>query len=777
MLKKSLQNYLAKSSLNITFVLIILLSTLLPLALSLFLLVSNYEHERIIADQTNIVVEEESKRQTVQVLKELQSELKIATQNQTIVDLLSAPKNVRSFIENRAYGILSELKQNSKIPLEFALVSSQDTEAIFASTQFERSFLGIKKENPIFLTGNYIVLYEEIKFDDQNLPGPNAKIKGHLVATIDSNDLKLAIPKLKRVISIVNGGEINIEIFEVKNRKLVVIVTTTLIFLSLFASIFLGLVIFQKRIISPLKNISQKLQTTNKYEDKNEISTLETVIENHISNLKSQEHEKSEKEKLIASNLIASQVAHDIRSPLTALNMVIGTIDKLPEDKRILIRNAIQRINDIANDLLARGKANSLNNPSSISEIREDSIAITMLSSLVDMLISEKRTQLRNEIGIQIGAEFSKSYGLFSKIPTNEFKRVLSNLINNSVEALPAGHGKIFVTLDDYANFNKIEIIDNGKGIPDSVLSKLGAAGVTFGKEGSTSGSGLGIYHAKNFIASIGGTIEFVNNPPPENGVTVKVCIPKTQPPIWFVEKVAIPIGGKIVALDDDQSIHGVWQGRLSSLKANEKSVALLSFTSAEGFKNWVRNQGKFGTETVFLVDYELLGQKIIGLDIVEDLGLQKNTILVSSRYDERSVYERCKRLGIKIIPKAMAGLVPIEILDREDSLDAILIDDDSLVHMTWSISAKQNEKKFLGFKDPVEFLSQANRFSLNTPIIIDLQLSNGVQGDVVAKQISELGFNNIFFGTGQSISSVPSFPGLKGTIGKAPDWEQFTKS
>jgi signal transduction histidine kinase len=52
---------------------------------------------------------------------------------------------------------------------------------------------------------------------------------------------------------------------------------------------------------------------------------------------------------------VAAQVAHDIRSPLSALTMVIGMLKDLPKDKKELLLNATKRIDGIANDLLNKG--------------------------------------------------------------------------------------------------------------------------------------------------------------------------------------------------------------------------------------------------------------------------------------------------------------------------------------------------------------------------------------------------------------------------------------
>ncbi len=64
---------------------------------------------------------------------------------------------------------------------------------------------------------------------------------------------------------------------------------------------------------------------------------------------------------------------------------------------------------------------------------------------------------------------------------------------------------------------------------------------------------------------------------------------------------------------------------------------------------------------TVFL-DFEFLGQQINGLDLVESLGVSKQVVLVTSHFDECQVRERAEELGVKILPKGLAPLVPITV-------------------------------------------------------------------------------------------------------------------
>lgn len=60
---------------------------------------------------------------------------------------------------------------------------------------------------------------------------------------------------------------------------------------------------------------------------------------------------QSEKLYAEAKRTIANQVAHDIRSPIAAINTVLLTLQNTSEKQKNLIKSASSRINDIANEL------------------------------------------------------------------------------------------------------------------------------------------------------------------------------------------------------------------------------------------------------------------------------------------------------------------------------------------------------------------------------------------------------------------------------------------
>lgn len=364
---------------------------------------------------------------------------------------------------------------------------------------------------------------------------------------------------------------------------------------------------------------------------------------------------------------LAAQVAHDIRSPLSALNLMTSHIVGIEEEKRIIIRSAVNRINDIANHLIQRGKdlrSSDYNAKEQIivGEMAQPMTHTTLLAPLVDSIVSEKRTQFREKKSIEIQADLRQSYGLFSKVNPIEFQRAISNLINNAVEAMPKENGKITVTVQERGHLVAILIHDNGSGIPDYILKKLGQKGLTIGKENSQSGSGLGVYHAKKTVEDAGGKFSIESQI--GVGTTVALELEKAKAPNWFVEDLELVPNSVIVTVDDDISIHQLWKDRLSPL-LSKQNIQMFSFTSANEFKQWVNANQIAGKEfnCSYLIDYEFLNQEITGLDLVEKLNIKSKAILVTSRYDEVEIRRRCTNIGLRLIPKAMAGLVPIRII------------------------------------------------------------------------------------------------------------------
>lgn len=498
---------------------------------------------------------------------------------------------------------------------------------------------------------------------------------------------------------------------------------------------------------------------------------------------------------------MASQVAHDIRSPLSALNMILGLVPQLKEDQRVLIRNSVQRINDIANGLLESSKRRSQQTESVRASVNCKGDEKVFLNALVDSIVSEKRLQLGHKLDVIILPEIDMHETCFVWANPVELKRVLSNLVNNSVEAIEY-KGRITVSLKKGKEGALIKVTDNGKGIPEPILRMLraGAQGISFGKVGSDSGSGLGVHHAKTTIEGLGGIFEI--NSQEGLGTCIMISLPRVQAPEWFLESLQVKSNQLVVALDDDQSIHDIWLERFSEESLIKRGIRILNLKNGQALRDYVQSISVWQADEkniLFLIDYELAGEDLSGLDLIQELGLLEQSILVTSRHEEIEIQKRCETMGIRMLPKLMAGFVPIAIdplspvwdlfsgchegivnpsilKESEFSIetaskiryDLCLIDDDiQLIHPIWSSAAMAKGLRVKLFATPQDFLLFADNIDRSTPIYVDVSIGNGIKGTEFAWEIYQLGFSEINIATGYDASAikVPSF--ISKVVGK----------
>lgn len=194
-------------------------------------------------------------------------------------------------------------------------------------------------------------------------------------------------------------------------------------------------------------------------------------------------------EKKAAIYFIAKQVAHDIRSPLTALNAALSGLHDLSEDRKNLLKEASFRITNIANNLLIK---NQMVEP----------ISRALILNLIRPLFEEKRLEYLSadhlKFNLVIGSGI-ENIGV--NIQESEFKRVLSNLLNNAAEASSQG-GLIELKITEKEDTLSIQIMDFGNGISSENLKFLMAQSRSIEEK---NGSGLGLLHARLAVKRWGG--------------------------------------------------------------------------------------------------------------------------------------------------------------------------------------------------------------------------------------------------------------------------------
>lgn len=219
--------------------------------------------------------------------------------------------------------------------------------------------------------------------------------------------------------------------------------------------------------IEDLKNVFEKLQSIQ-------------VKEIEIEKMKAQR----EKEQVIIE--ISQKVVHDIRSPMSALSIVLSTVT-LDENRKNLVDCAFKQMEEICKELLFERK--KLQKPTE------------SVHKAINQIVHETRIRHTDK---ELDLNLSK-IAMDEIIPDHEFKSVLSNLLNNAFEAVLVKTGVVTLSSEKMANKIAIKITDNGHGIPTEILLRLGDKPLTHSK--GESGNGLGFYNAKQWATRIGGNL------------------------------------------------------------------------------------------------------------------------------------------------------------------------------------------------------------------------------------------------------------------------------
>jgi signal transduction histidine kinase len=237
-------------------------------------------------------------------------------------------------------------------------------------------------------------------------------------------------------------------------------------------------------------------------------------LQNKINEIRSKQSQIEEKNRsLIKIGELATQVAHDIRSPVTALEAVSQMLgDEIDPQKKKLIKNAAKRINDIANNLVAEYRENLTKDLSTVSIDRTVTI-----NNLIEDVIEEKKLLLDTRYKIDFIAP--ESISVPNEFDTSEFQRVISNIINNSIEAIDKQNGLIDISLRRGGDGVEVVIRDNGKGIDTKQISQVFDKGIS----GKPRGAGLGLSHARKHLESIGGTIRIESKVAIGSTVTISI--------------------------------------------------------------------------------------------------------------------------------------------------------------------------------------------------------------------------------------------------------------
>ncbi|MGG1216746.1 PAS domain S-box protein [Priestia endophytica] len=195
---------------------------------------------------------------------------------------------------------------------------------------------------------------------------------------------------------------------------------------------------------------------------------------------------------------LAAGIAHEIRNPMTALKGFIqllqNSIDHEEKDDFSLyfdvITSELQRIENIITDFLVLAK------PQAIKHEQKDIIQI--VQETMDLLTAQATL-----VNVQFHTEFDPSLPLLYCEP-NQLKQVFINIMKNALEVMPIG-GTLTVSVHAKdEKFIVVSIRDEGEGMPEERIKRLGEPFYTTKEKGT----GLGLMVSYKIIEEHGGYID-----------------------------------------------------------------------------------------------------------------------------------------------------------------------------------------------------------------------------------------------------------------------------
>ena len=303
-----------------------------------------------------------------------------------------------------------------------------------------------------------------------------------------------------------------------------IIVVTLLLFLSIMIAIS-----FATRLTKPIinligasKNISRGLLDTKveEVEADEEFKLLNKNFNNMIDRLKKQQDKLLTSERHLAWETVARKLAHEIKNPLTPIQL---SIDRLREkySKKIGLEkqefeNYLQTINRQIKDI-----ESLVNEFSNFARMPRPVFKKVNLYDIIKRAVDLSKLSSKSEINLKVKTKYLLIDG-----DQEQLNRVFINLIKNSEESIiekgnknPKFKGKIDIEIDDNNDYIVVNLIDNGTGMLDTKKA------LTPYYTTKQKGTGLGLPIVSKIISEHSG--EFLISNQKKDGVKINISFLK----------------------------------------------------------------------------------------------------------------------------------------------------------------------------------------------------------------------------------------------------------
>ena len=295
--------------------------------------------------------------------------------------------------------------------------------------------------------------------------------------------------------------------------KTMVVQVIMAIFLILLVTGLMMIVWIYRSMITPLKKLQAAAENIKEgnldFEieagGEDEIGELCVTFEEMRQRLKDNTEEKLNNER--ENKALISNIAHDLKTPITAVKGyaegIIDGVANTPEkvDKYVrTIYNKANEMDTLINELTLYSKIDTNRIPYNFAKIN----------------VAEYFNDCVEEIGLDLESKgIGLSYYNYASpdiviiADPEQLRRVVNNIIGNSVKYMNKQQGFIQIRIKDVGDFIQVELEDNGRGIAQKDLPYIFDRfyRTDASRNSATGGSGIGLSIVKKIVEDHGGKI------------------------------------------------------------------------------------------------------------------------------------------------------------------------------------------------------------------------------------------------------------------------------
>lgn len=423
------------------------------------------------------------------------------------IDYAMMSENLQQFVsatDTIYYKLLAQVKEDSSLFEDKAYLERMDAEVSRRST-----YLIVRKDEELYYAGNMAAARK--LFADLPGYGEGGLTEGSGYYFDEQEKYVKQIDFLFRDGS---RGSIFVvaKIYPLISKHLLIDMSIAIIVILIFTSCMLTQWI-QKSIFSPINQLNVAMRKIKegdfdyvlRTDEKGEMGDLYRNYEDMRMRLKESTEETEQQEK--QQKELISNISHDLKTPITAIKgYVEGIMDGVadtPEKVDKYVKTIYNKANDmdkLINELTVYSSIDNNRIPYNFHRIN----------------VSDYFGDCVEEVGLELESRNIKlNYSDMAPPDTvviadpEQMKKVINNIISNSVKYMDKPNGVIDIRILDAADSIQIELEDNGKGIAQKDLQRIFERfyRTDASRNSAQGGSGIGLSIVKKIIEDHGGYI------------------------------------------------------------------------------------------------------------------------------------------------------------------------------------------------------------------------------------------------------------------------------